>query len=144
MRGSKDPAALARRDGEGATQQVPASRLRDREIQLLKLVARGDEHQDIAEELSISENTVKNRVRNILQNLQIRSRLEAVLVGGPGRSSSSSADGKPWQIGLVQATGAGVKAPATLGQYRYLQAQMATMVRTCLRLFCVPLHGGLG
>jgi len=73
-------AALARRDGEERVQEVPAPRLTEREMQVLKLVARGMNNRDIAKELFISENTVKNHVRNILEKLQIHSRMEAVMV----------------------------------------------------------------
>jgi DNA-binding NarL/FixJ family response regulator len=73
-------AALARRDEQEPPQQVPAPRLTDREIQVLRLVARGMNNRDIAKELFISENTVKNHVRNILEKLQIHSRMEAVMV----------------------------------------------------------------
>ena len=75
-------AGLARRDEEEAERAapVPAPRLTDREMQVLKLVARGMNNRDIAKELFISENTVKNHVRNILEKLQIHSRMEAVMV----------------------------------------------------------------
>jgi DNA-binding NarL/FixJ family response regulator len=73
-------AALARRDDEERAQEVPAPRLTEREMQVLKLVARGMNNRDIAKELFISENTVKNHVRNILEKLQIHSRMEAVMV----------------------------------------------------------------
>ena len=73
-------ATLARRDDEERTQEVPAPRLTEREMQVLKLVARGMNNRDIAKELFISENTVKNHVRNILEKLQIHSRMEAVMV----------------------------------------------------------------
>jgi two-component system NarL family response regulator len=75
-------AALAKRDEEDAdrAQEVPAPRLTDREMQVLKLVARGMNNRDIAKDLFISENTVKNHVRNILEKLQIHSRMEAVMV----------------------------------------------------------------
>jgi DNA-binding NarL/FixJ family response regulator len=74
-------AALARREQEEEPpRQVPVPRLTDREIQVLRLVARGMNNRDIAKELFISENTVKNHVRNILEKLQIHSRMEAVMV----------------------------------------------------------------
>jgi len=60
-------------------EQVPAPRLTERELQVLKLVARGLNNRDIAKELFISENTVKNHVRNILEKLQLHSRMEAVV-----------------------------------------------------------------
>ena len=73
-------ATLARRDQDERPQQVPAPKLTDREMQVLKLVARGMNNRDIAKELFISDNTVKNHVRNILEKLQIHSRMEAVMV----------------------------------------------------------------
>jgi DNA-binding NarL/FixJ family response regulator len=73
-------ATLAKRDDEERAQEVPAPRLTEREMQVLKLVARGMNNRDIAKELFISENTVKNHVRNILEKLQIHSRMEAVMV----------------------------------------------------------------
>jgi two-component system NarL family response regulator len=73
-------ATLAKRDDEERAQQIPAPKLTDREMQVLKLVARGMNNRDIAKELFISENTVKNHVRNILEKLQIHSRMEAVMI----------------------------------------------------------------
>ena len=70
-------AAMIKRDDE--RQQLPAPRLTDRELEVLKLVARGLNNRDIAKELFISENTVKNHVRNILEKLQLHSRMEAVV-----------------------------------------------------------------
>ena len=60
-------------------QQFPAPRLTDRELEVLKLVAQGMSNREIAEDLYISENTVKNHVRNILEKLHLHSRMEAVL-----------------------------------------------------------------
>ncbi len=73
-------ATLAKRDAGEVPQQVPAPKLTDREMQVLRLVARGMNNRDIAKELFISDNTVKNHVRNILEKLQIHSRMEAVMV----------------------------------------------------------------
>jgi DNA-binding NarL/FixJ family response regulator len=58
---------------------VPAPKLTERELEVLKLVATGMNNRDIAKELFISENTVKNHVRNILEKLQLHSRMEAVV-----------------------------------------------------------------
>ena len=48
--------------------QMPAPRLTDREMEVLKLVAQGCNNRDIAKQLYISENTVKNHIRNILRS----------------------------------------------------------------------------
>ena len=54
-------------------------RLTDRELQVLRLIATGMSNREIAGELTISENTVKNHVRNILEKLHLHSRVEAVM-----------------------------------------------------------------
>ena len=59
--GRADPAAHRSRDGGPA------------------LVAQGLNNRDIAKELFISENTVKNHIRNILEKLHLHSRMEAVV-----------------------------------------------------------------
>ncbi len=58
---------------------LPVPRLTNRELEVLKLVAKGSNNRDIAKELFISENTVKNHVRNILEKLHLHSRMEAVV-----------------------------------------------------------------
>jgi DNA-binding NarL/FixJ family response regulator len=58
---------------------VPTPRLTDREMEVLRLVAQGMNNRDIAKELFISENTVKNHIRNILEKLHLHSRMEAVV-----------------------------------------------------------------
>jgi DNA-binding NarL/FixJ family response regulator len=62
-----------------AQQKVIAPKLTDRELQVLKLVAQGMSNREAAEALFISENTVKNHVRNILEKLHLHSRMEAVV-----------------------------------------------------------------
>ncbi|MDD2923109.1 MAG: response regulator transcription factor [Anaerolineales bacterium] len=52
--------------------------LSDREIDVLKLIAAGKSNRDIANELSISENTIKFHIKNILQKLSVANRIEAV------------------------------------------------------------------
>lgn len=57
---------------------TPAT-LTQRELQVLRLVARGKSNREIAEDLYISENTVKNHIRNMLEKLQMKSRMEAAM-----------------------------------------------------------------
>jgi DNA-binding NarL/FixJ family response regulator len=60
-------------------QQYPTPALTTRELEVLKLVAKGMSNREIADALYISENTVKNHVRNILEKLHLHSRMEAVI-----------------------------------------------------------------
>ncbi len=69
--------SLARRAEE--KQQYPTPALTQRELEVLKLVAKGQSNREIGDELYISENTVKNHVRNILEKLHLHSRMEAVI-----------------------------------------------------------------
>ena len=52
--------------------------LTGREIEVLSLVGLGMTSREIAEKLYISENTVRNHVRNVLDKLGMKSRFEAV------------------------------------------------------------------
>jgi DNA-binding NarL/FixJ family response regulator len=52
-------------------------RLSDREVEILKLVALGLPNHDVAGQLQVSENTVRNHVANILVKLQLRAQIEA-------------------------------------------------------------------
>ncbi len=69
-------AAMSRRRG-GPGFHGP--NLTDRELEVLRLVATGQNNRDISKQLFISENTVKNHVRNILDKLHLHSRMEAVV-----------------------------------------------------------------
>ncbi|PSO47663.1 MAG: DNA-binding response regulator [Actinobacteria bacterium QS_8_72_14] len=69
-------AAMARQDEQ---QQMPTPKLTEREMEVLRLVAQGMNNRAIAKELYISENTVKNHVRNMLEKLHLHSRMEAVV-----------------------------------------------------------------
>ncbi len=71
-------AELVRRE-EPVPQDVPAPRLTPREMEVLQELAKGLSNRDIAQSLSIAENTVKNHVRNILEKLHLHSRMQAVL-----------------------------------------------------------------
>jgi DNA-binding NarL/FixJ family response regulator len=51
------------------------------EIRVLQLIARGNANKEIAEQLSISEETVKGQVRNILSKLGAKDRTHAAMIG---------------------------------------------------------------
>jgi len=70
-------ATLARQVDE--RRSAPAPRLTERELEVLRHVAQGLSNREIAGQLYISENTVKNHVRNILEKLHLHSRMEAVV-----------------------------------------------------------------
>lgn len=61
------------------TPELELPRLTERELGILRLVARGRLNREIAGELFISENTVRNHIRNILDKLQMHSRMEAAM-----------------------------------------------------------------
>ena len=69
--------AMTKREDD--RQPLAPPRLTDRELEVLSLVAQGKGNRDIAGDLFISENTVKNHIRNILEKLQLHSRMEAVI-----------------------------------------------------------------
>jgi DNA-binding NarL/FixJ family response regulator len=57
----------------------PIEQLSDRERDVLSLVARGMENEEIAEALSISPRTAKNHVSSILAKLGLPSRVQAAI-----------------------------------------------------------------
>ncbi len=59
-------------------QEQETDLLTPRELELLQLVADGHSNKAIAQTLSISENTVKYHMKNILQKLGVQNRTEAV------------------------------------------------------------------
>ena len=51
------------------------------EIRVLRLIAQGNANKEIARELSLSEETVKGQVRNILSKLGAKDRTHAAMIG---------------------------------------------------------------
>jgi DNA-binding NarL/FixJ family response regulator len=65
--------------GPSAREDSTASELSDRELQVLRLIANGQDNAQIAAELHISPKTVKNHISNILMKLQIENRIQAAV-----------------------------------------------------------------
>ncbi len=62
-----------------APDESSTNHLTEREVEVLRLVARGLVNREIADTLGIAENTVKNHVRSILEKLHLHSRVEAAV-----------------------------------------------------------------
>jgi NarL family two-component system response regulator LiaR len=73
-----DPKAAERLMREIRAPESP-EKLTDREVEVLRLVAVGKANKEIANELFISETTVKTHVSNILMKLGVPSRTQAAL-----------------------------------------------------------------
>ncbi len=58
----------------------PMQELTEREHEILKLIGEGLTNREIGERLYLSEKTIKHYITNILQKLQVRSRVEAALL----------------------------------------------------------------
>lgn len=65
-----------RRRSEG---QNTKDKLTDRELEVLKEIAKGENNKAIADKLFVSEKTVKNHITNILRKLEMNDRTQAAI-----------------------------------------------------------------
>jgi DNA-binding NarL/FixJ family response regulator len=70
--------AAATAELASSTERLGAEQLTNREREVLELLATGARDREIAERLTVAENTVKRHVQSILQKLGARSRTEVV------------------------------------------------------------------
>ena len=70
----------AQREVANETAHRGLASLTARELEVLRLVARGRNNQEIAEQLRLSEATVKTHVTHILTKLALRDRIQAVVL----------------------------------------------------------------
>jgi DNA-binding NarL/FixJ family response regulator len=63
--------------GQALARPAPTEKLSARESQVLALVVNGYSNQEIADELNIAHNTVKNHLRSILSKLEVKNRAQA-------------------------------------------------------------------
>ncbi len=81
------------RPPSGLRRPAAVDELSERELEVLRLVGRGLSNGEIAEELVISLATVKTHVRHVLQKLNLRDRVQAVVLAHESGLAGRELDG---------------------------------------------------
>ncbi len=79
LRSFAQPVAAQRRGKTGELK--PKSPLSPREIQILEVIAQGHSNKEVANELCISNHTLKNHLNNIFKKLNVEDRTQALMLG---------------------------------------------------------------
>ena len=70
---------------ENQAARAPHPNLTPRQAEILALISEGRSSEQIANEMHLSVETVRNHVRGIFRNLGVRSRLEPVAIANRGQ-----------------------------------------------------------
>ena len=76
----KDRAAGKLRDYISSGRIPEGTKLTEREVEVLRLIAKGSSNADIADRLSLSDGTVRNHVSAILSKLGVSDRTQAAVI----------------------------------------------------------------
>lgn len=73
--------AQAKGSADEADVEAPQNLLTERQISILNHIALGFDYKEIADELDISEHTVRRHIENIYERLEVNSKKEAIRAG---------------------------------------------------------------
>jgi len=73
--------AISAEASYGLAEHATDDALTPAEVRVLRLIAQGNANKEIADQLSVSEETVKGQVRNILSKLSAKDRTQAAVIG---------------------------------------------------------------